>query len=53
MDEACTTVMPAQRVFCDDLALLKENEEVDVLWTDGSKLRARFIVAGNSCFCVF
>jgi len=40
--------MSAQRVLCDDLALLKENDQVEVLWTDGSKLWARFIVAGNS-----
>ena len=48
VDEACTTVMPSQHVLCDDLALLKENDQVEVLWTDGSKLWARFIVAGNS-----
>jgi len=54
VDEACTTVIPAYRVLCDDLTLLKEDQQVEVSLTNDSKLWARFILAGNSfCVCAF
>lgn len=52
-DEACTAVVPVQRMFCDDLALLKKDEQVQVLWPDGNKYWTKFILSGTSQLCVF
>lgn len=51
IDEACTAVVPLQRICCDDLTLLKNGDEVELLWSDGVKYWSKFIVAGTFQFC--